>query len=141
MKTCYVCGKFSKIQELVWENGKPILKERCCNPCCGTYRPYVLWKWQPNRIIGGKIMAFKTGKNACPVCSKGTCIYRSYSDDYRIVEQHGYCTQCGYTIEQAYSEEMEFFIDIKKGFKLQNGEYVRENVRKHKRARRKTKNR
>ncbi len=45
MKMCYVCGKMSKLQEFVWEGGVPVLKERCCNPYCRTYNPYILYKW------------------------------------------------------------------------------------------------
>lgn len=46
MKMCYVCGKKSKIQELVWKGGKCILKDVCINPKCKTYNPYILFKWK-----------------------------------------------------------------------------------------------
>ena len=45
MKTCFVCGKLSVMQEFVWKKNKPVLIERCCNPFCKTYKPYVWWNW------------------------------------------------------------------------------------------------
>lgn len=41
-----------------------------------------------------------------------------------IVERHGFCPQCGYVIEQAYSPIVECFYDIKKGHKCPNGTYI-----------------
>lgn len=40
MKMCYICNKKSVIQDFVYENGKFVLKERCCNPYCKKYNPY-----------------------------------------------------------------------------------------------------
>lgn len=54
-----------------------------------------------------------------------------------VVEQHGTCYRCGYRVEQAYSEAIEGFHDIRKGFKNAFGVYFSKNVRKHKRIRRK----
>ena len=45
MKECYVCGRKTVVQNFVWKNGKWISEERCCNPCCRTYKPYIMWKW------------------------------------------------------------------------------------------------
>lgn len=74
----------------------------------------------------------------CPVCKSKTFDYISYSEDcYGIVEQHGYCDRCGYTVEQAYSGILEAFYDITRGFKNSFGEYYPKNVKKHKRVRRK----
>lgn len=44
MKTCNICNKRTVMQEFIWENGKFVLKERCCNPYCKTYSPYVIWR-------------------------------------------------------------------------------------------------
>lgn len=46
MKTCWICNQKSVIQEFVLENGKFVLKERCCNPCCRKYNPYTLWRYR-----------------------------------------------------------------------------------------------
>lgn len=74
----------------------------------------------------------------CPICKSKTFDYCSYSEyGCGTVEQHGYCTRCGYVVEQAYSPTMDAFMDIKKGFKNGFGEYMPKNVKKHKRIRRK----
>ena len=73
----------------------------------------------------------------CPMCESQTFDYCSYSECYGIVEQHGYCDRCGYTVNQAYSSVFEAFYDTKKGFKNYFGEYCPKNVKKHKRVRRK----
>lgn len=74
----------------------------------------------------------------CPICNSEAFEYTSYSDaSWGIVEQHGLCLRCGYVVEQAYSPVYEAFWDVKRGFKLPNGEYVPSNVRKHNRIRRK----
>lgn len=74
----------------------------------------------------------------CPVCKSKTFDYKSYSEfGYGIVEQHGYCKRCGYSIEQTYSKPVEGFWDNKRGFANKNGEYFPKNVKKHKRIRRK----
>ena len=76
--------------------------------------------------------------NICPICKGETFNYISYSEyGWGIVEQHGHCDRCGYHIEQAYSPEMEFFMDIKKGFKMRNGTYVPKDIKRHKRIRKK----
>lgn len=46
MKTCYVCGRKSVIQEFVWEGSGCVLKEACINPTCSTYNPYILYRWR-----------------------------------------------------------------------------------------------
>ena len=74
----------------------------------------------------------------CPICSSEKFEYVSYSEEcYGIVEQHGYCDKCGYTVEQAYSPVFEAFWDIKRGFKHPSGKYYSKNVKRHKRIRRK----
>lgn len=74
----------------------------------------------------------------CPICKSKTFEYVSYSEyGYGIVEQHGFCHRCGYRVEQVYSSVFDAFLDIKRGFKLPSGKYVPNNVRKHKRIRRK----
>ena len=42
MKMCYICGKYSKIQYFVYKNNKFTLVEKCCNPYCKTYNPYIM---------------------------------------------------------------------------------------------------
>lgn len=74
----------------------------------------------------------------CPVCKSKTFRYCYFSECYwGIVEQHGYCDRCGYTVEQAYSPVYEAFYDIKRGFKDVSGRYHSKNVKRHKRIRRK----
>ena len=74
----------------------------------------------------------------CPICKSKTFEYVSYSEyGIGIVEQHGYCLRCGYTVEQAYSGVLEAFHDVKKGFVNANGDYIPKNVKRHKRIRRK----
>lgn len=76
----------------------------------------------------------------CPICHSKTFEYFSYSEyGIGIIEQHGYCDRCGYTVEQAYSPVYDAFYDIKKGFKDKLGRYHPKNVRRHKRIRRKLK--
>lgn len=73
----------------------------------------------------------------CPICGSGGYQYDSWSEDYwGTVERHGYCEKCGYRVEQAYSPVFEAYMDVKKGFKAPHG-YVKKNIRKHKRYRRK----
>ena len=75
---------------------------------------------------------------SCPICKSKTFEYFSYSEwGWGIVEQHGYCARCGYTVEQAYSSVYDGFLDIKKGFKDGNGKYISKDVKRHKRIRRK----
>lgn len=74
----------------------------------------------------------------CPICKSKTFDYVFYSEyGWGTVEQHGYCHRCGYTVEQAYSPVYEAFLDIKRGFKNPSGKYIKKNVKKHKRIRRK----
>ena len=73
----------------------------------------------------------------CPICHIKTFEYTSFSEDgWGIVEQHGYCDKCGYTVEQAYSPVYEAFYDIKKGYKDAFGRYHPKNAKRHKRIRR-----
>lgn len=73
----------------------------------------------------------------CPICGRMTFNYESYSDEcYGTVEQHGYCSSCGYLIEQCYSPTLDCFVDCAKGGKGYYG-YGEKNIRKHKRVRRK----
>lgn len=55
----------------------------------------------------------------CPVCKSKTFEYVCYCDYgwIGIYEEHGYCNNCGYVIEQAYSPVYEAFWDVKRGFK------------------------
>ena len=72
----------------------------------------------------------------CPICHIKTFEYISFSEDgWGIVEQHGYCDKCGYTVEQAYSPVYEAFYDIKKGYKDALGRYHPKNVKRYKRIR------
>ncbi len=74
----------------------------------------------------------------CPICKSKTFDYVFYTEEcWGIVEQHGYCDRCGYTLEQAYSPVFEAFWDVERGFKHPGGYYVPKNVKKHKRIRRK----
>lgn len=73
----------------------------------------------------------------CPTCHSKTFEYISFLEEgWGIVEQHGYCDKCGYTVEQAYSPVYEAFYDIKKGYKDALGKYHPKNVKRHKRIRR-----
>ena len=73
----------------------------------------------------------------CPTCHSKTFEYISFSEEgWGIVEQHGYCDKCGYTVEQAYSPVYEAFYDIKKGYKDALGRYHPKNAKRHKRIRR-----
>ena len=87
---------------------------------------------------------FRAGKwipIKCPICGDEDYEYESYNTEFwgAIVtaEQHGYCRKCGYTIEQAYSRPVEFFDDIKRGYKDLSGVYHEKNYKRHKRVRRK----
>ena len=74
----------------------------------------------------------------CPICKSKTFEYVSYSEEfYGTVEQHGYCSRCGYRVEQAYSPVYDAFLDIKRGFKDYLGNYHPKDVKRHKRIRRK----
>jgi len=75
----------------------------------------------------------------CPFCGSDQYQYKYWAEEYwGIVEQHGYCDRCGYTIEQAYSAAIDGFMpDIKRGFKDFNGHYHPKNTRKRARIRRK----
>lgn len=74
----------------------------------------------------------------CPICHADTFEYFLVSEfGFGIVEQHGYCDRCGYTVEQAYSPVYAGFCDIVRGFKKYNGEYVSKNAKRHRRVRRK----
>lgn len=73
----------------------------------------------------------------CPVCGGNHYEYESYYEEWGVVEQHGYCSDCGYFIEQAYSPVYEGFEDCKRGWRDSNGQYHPKNVRKHRRNRRK----
>ena len=74
----------------------------------------------------------------CPICKSKTFKYVSYSEEcYGIVEQHGYCSRCGYIVEQVYSPVYEAFWDVKKGFRHSTLGYIEKNVKRHKRIRRK----
>lgn len=74
----------------------------------------------------------------CPICHANTFEYFSVSEfGFGLVEQHGYCDRCGFTIEQAYSPVYAGFCDVVRGFKKHNGEYVPKNTKRHRRVRRK----
>jgi hypothetical protein len=74
----------------------------------------------------------------CPICRSKTFDYTSYSEyGWGTVEQHGYCSRCGYIVEQAYSSVYDAFHDIKRGFKDHRGNYHPKDVKRHKRIRRK----
>lgn len=53
MKTCKSCGRKSITQNLVWEHGRSVLKDQCCNPKCATYKPFVSWTREPAANIIG----------------------------------------------------------------------------------------
>ena len=74
----------------------------------------------------------------CPVCNSKGYRYISFSEfGWGIVERHGFCNRCGYTIEQAYSPVMEgFVLNRTKGFKV-DGKWYGKNTRKRKRMKRK----
>ncbi len=75
---------------------------------------------------------------ACPICGYKYFEYVSYSEcGWGTVERHGHCEQCGYVVEQAYSDVYEAFWDIIKGYKDYKGNYHPKNVKKHRRVRRK----
>ena len=75
----------------------------------------------------------------CPICKSKSYDYSSYSEyGWGIVEQHGWCSRCGYRVEQAYSPIVEAFYVVKRGYKLPSGEYVANNKKKHRRLKRKS---
>ena len=82
-------------------------------------------------------MAIK--KEECPICKSLKYKYVEYTEwSFGIVERHGSCPQCGYTIEQAYSKPIEGFTPpIKKGKKGYKNKYIPKNIRKRKRHKRK----
>lgn len=51
MKICKKCNKKSITQNLMWENGRFVLKKQCCNPKCGSYKPYSFWQWKQNSCL------------------------------------------------------------------------------------------
>lgn len=75
----------------------------------------------------------------CPICGYKKYRYVSYAEEcYGIVEQHGYCDHCGYTVEQTYSVPIDgFYPMICKGGKDYFGQYHAKNCRKRKRVKRK----
>lgn len=74
----------------------------------------------------------------CPICKSKTFEYVSYSEyGWGIVEQHGHCHRCGYIVEQAYSPVFEAFHDVKRGYKHPTLGYIKRDVERHKRIRRK----
>lgn len=82
--------------------------------------------------------SFLSSLSNCPICNSVGYRYISFSEGcWGIVERHGFCNRCGYTIEQAYSEPIEgFVLDREKGFKFE-GMWYGKNTRKRKRMRRK----
>lgn len=78
-------------------------------------------------------------KDICPMCGSKKYKYVSYSEfGWGIVEQHGYCDRCGYTIEQAYSQSIDGIeYPIRKGFRDYYGKYHAKNVHRRNRIARK----
>lgn len=78
-------------------------------------------------------------KEKCPVCNSSKYEYVQYTEwGIGVVERHGLCPQCGYIVEQAYSEPIDGFVPpIKKGFKGYKNQYITKNIRKRKRYKRK----
>ena len=78
-------------------------------------------------------------KCLCPICG-----FKGYKYEYwteygiGVVERHGYCDRCGYTVEQAYSGVIDGFMpDITRGYKDYQDNYHPKNTRKRTRMRRK----
>ena len=74
----------------------------------------------------------------CPVCG-GKFKVEEYTEEYwGVVERHNYCDRCGYREEQAYSECIcGFEPPIKKGYRGYKDKYIKKNIRKRKRIKRK----
>lgn len=74
----------------------------------------------------------------CLICGFKGWSYIHYTEGcWGIVEQHGFCDRCGYTIEQSYSPTIAGFeLDRQKGYKIK-GVWHGKNTRKRKRMRRK----
>lgn len=74
----------------------------------------------------------------CPVCG-GKFIVEEYTEEYwGVVERHNYCDRCGYREEQCYNEGISGFEPpIEKGYKGRNEKYIKKNIRKRKRIKRK----
>lgn len=68
--------------------------------------------------------------NKCPICKTKTFEYAYYYDDIMIVEQHGYCSRCGFVIEQTYYPVYTCFWDVKKGYRHPDGSYYEKNKTK-----------
>lgn len=77
----------------------------------------------------------------CPICNSVKYRYVYYTEEcWGIVEQHGYCSQCGFTIEQCYSDTItDFTPAIRKGSTGYKNQYISKNIRKRKRYKRKFK--
>ena len=75
----------------------------------------------------------------CPCCGKNTykadIDYCEFWGAWVLCEEHGGCDSCGYRCEMAYSEPLEFFVDVKRGFRDHKDNYIKKDIRKHKRNR------
>jgi hypothetical protein len=77
----------------------------------------------------------------CPICG-GMFKIEEYLEDiwgtFEIVERHNSCDRCGYREEQCYSDVFcGFEPPIKKGYRGYKDKYVKKNIRKRKRMKRK----
>lgn len=75
----------------------------------------------------------------CPICHSSKYKYQYWTEfGWGTVEQHGYCDQCGYIVDQAYSRPISgHVLPIRKGSKRLDGIYIKKNIRKRKRYKRK----
>ncbi len=78
----------------------------------------------------------------CPICNSSNYRSRTYAEEcWGIVEEHSYCSHCGYTVEMCYSAPIVGFMpSLTKGYRNKlDGKYYPKNVRKRARLHKKYK--
>ena len=79
-------------------------------------------------------------KEKCPICGSSEYMYKYWTEfGWGTVEQHGRCKNCGYMIEQAYSEPIVGFERaLRRGYQNKwDGKYYPADWRHIRRMRRK----
>lgn len=86
-----------------------------------------------------QIAKYAKKSRICPICGYKDYKYEAYAEGcYGIVEQHCYCSRCGYTVEQAYSEPIcGFNLDTLRGYRDFSGKYHPKNTKMRARLRKK----
>ncbi len=90
------------------------------------------------KIRKRQIEKYTEKSEICPICKYKKYKYQSFFEYYGIVEQHGFCARCGFSVEQSYSKPyVRFEPDTSKGFKDFSSKYHKKNIRMRTRIRRK----